>query len=154
MTGPDWATERQVSDVNEEIMFASLFVEEDTNLLTMGGTDGFVYELELGTSDAGALIAMDFDTKEYAGPGEHVRKLFQWLKLDVDTQEESLTVELYVDDTLKRSFQIVDNRRQMLIPFPAACIGYAWRVRMTGQSDTVRPVIYGMAAIYQVLNAA
>ena len=131
-----------------------LYVEQDTDRLTLGADDGYVYDLDLGTADGPHPITMEFDSKEFHGGSEDIRKLFLWLKLDVDTQGERMEVEIYVDDTRVRSFFVTDDRTQPLIPFPAECIGYAWRVRLQCSSTSVRPVIYGLAAIWQMLRAA
>jgi hypothetical protein len=132
----------------------SLLYEEDTDTLTAGFTDGFIYVLEDGTTDAGADIELDVETKDYFGGSPKVRKLFLWAKVDLDTQGDDVTLKLYVDGTLKRTISsLTSSRDKGLIAFPAGCLGYTWRIKLeyTGRS-TIR--WYGAEAIWAPLEVA
>lgn len=131
----------------------SLFVEEDLDDLVGGGTDGLVYVLEDGVSDAGTSIALDVETKDYFGQSIHTRKLFQWFRVDADVPSGSLTVGFYVDGTLMRSATVTGSRTRRLLALPASCLGYAWRLRFT-YTGTARVKIYGAAAMWLPLEAA
>jgi len=132
----------------------SMLYEEDTDDLTGGGTDGFVYVLEDGTTDAGADIALDVETKDYFGGSPKLRKLFLFLKVDLDTAGDDVTLKLYVDGTLKRTISgFTSSRDKALIRFPEGCLGFTWRLKLeyTGRS-TVR--FYGAEAIWAPLESA
>ncbi|MBI3937141.1 MAG: hypothetical protein HY323_09205 [Betaproteobacteria bacterium] len=133
----------------------SLFTEEATDTLTAGFTDGFVYILEDGAADgdAGGAIILDAETKNYSGGMDTLRKMPLWLRVDADTQGETLSVELYVDDTLRRTASLSGLRTKALIPFPDGSLGYSWRARFryTGKK---RVRIYGVSALWLPLEAA
>lgn len=131
----------------------SLLTEEDTDTLTAGFTDGFVYTLETGETDAGATIALDCETKDYGGGVPTTRKLFLWLRVDAETQGEALTVELYVDGVLKRTTTVTGTRTRALIGFPEGSMGYLWRARLR-YTGTKRVRVYGVEALGLPLEAA
>src|SRR3989304_4449335 len=109
----------------------SLFVEEDADDLVGGSTDGFVYILEDGSSDAGSGIALDCDTKDYFGESTDLRKLFRYFKVDTDADGDNLTANFYVDGTLKRTATISGNRTKVLNQLPEDAWGYQWRINFT-----------------------
>ena len=128
----------------------SLFVEEDTDDLTAGFTDGFVYILEDGATNA---VALDCETKDVFGVSPHLRKLYLWARTDIETNGAIVTVDLYVDGVLKRTVSITGSRTRRLIAFPEASLGYSWRVRFR-YTGTTRVRVYGAAVIALPLEAA
>jgi len=64
---------------------------------------------------------------------------------------ETLSVDMYVDGTLKRTASVTGSRGRVLLPFPKGSMGYTWRMRFrhTGQS---RVKVFGATAIYQPLE--
>ena len=127
----------------------SLFVEEDTDDLTAGFTDGFVYILEDGATNS---VALDCETKDVFGVSPHVRKLFLWARADIETNG-AVTVELYVDGVLKRTIAVTGSRTRNLMAFPEKSLGYAWRIRFR-YTGTTRVRIYGAGVIALPLEAA
>lgn len=126
----------------------SLHVEQgEDEALTAGFADGFVYVLEAGADDAGSDIALDCETKDYFGGEVDVRKLYVWARVDADVPSgETLSVGLFVDDTLKRTATVTGTRTRVLLSYPEGSMGYTWRLRFqyTG-SQRVR--IYGASTI-------
>lgn len=133
----------------------ALFVEDDTDLFLGGGLDGLVYILENGSTDGGAAIALDVETKDFEGQeGRDVRKLFQHLKLNTNTGGASITVKFYVDDTLKHTVTVsTSTRQETLLPLPQGVMGHHWRVKVTYTGST-RIRIYSCAALYLPLMVA
>lgn len=132
----------------------SLYVEEDTDLALGGGLDGYVYVLENGTTDNGASIALDVETKDFQGESKDSRKLFFYLKTDMNTLGASVTVKFYVDDVLKRTTTVSTSKRaERLLPLPDGTMGHHWRANFTYTGST-RIRIYPCAAIYLPLAAA
>lgn len=134
----------------------SLYFEEDTQQLTAGGVTGSVFVLEDGSDDAGSSIALDCQTRDYFGADEHrdAYKLFHYLKVDADTGGSSVTVKLYVDDTLKRTTTVAtSSRTETLIILAEGTMGYRWRVRFE-YTGTTTVKLYGAAALYLPLAVA
>lgn len=132
----------------------SLYVEEDTDLCLGGGLDGFVYVLEHGTTDGGSSIALDVETKDFQGDSKDQRKLFLYLKVDMNTLGESVTVKFYVDDTLKRTTTVsTSTRAERLLPLPEGVMGHHWRASFT-YTGSARIRIYPCAALYVPMGAA
>ena len=133
----------------------SLYVEEDTDLALGGGLDGFVYVLENGTTDNGSSIALDVDTKDFQGESKDMRKLFQHLKVDMNTLGATVTVKLYLDDTLAYTTTVSTSARaERLLPLPDdGVMGHHWRVNFTYTGST-RIRIYQCAALYVPLMVA
>ena len=135
----------------------SMYYEEDTDLLTAGFDDGSVSALEHDTTDDGDDISLEVETKDFAGGSLTTRKLFLWAKVDADTAGEDITVQMYVDGTLKRtvtqSFARGAASDKMLLLFPGGCIGHTWRLRFTYTGST-QVKIYAMACIWQSLRPA
>jgi len=131
----------------------SLFVEEDVDDLVGGTVDGFVYILEDGSTDGGSNITLDVETKDYSGENAQQRKLFRYLRLDMDTLGETVSIEMYVDGTLKRTASVNSARAKPLVPFPEGSLGYQWRARLryTG-SQRIR--LYGIECLWLPLGSA
>ena len=134
-----------------------MLYEEDTDLLTAGFDDGTVSILETGSDDEGEDISLDVETKDFYGGSLTTRKLYEYIKLDADTAGEEITVEMYVDGTLKRSVTQSWARGaasdKQLLPFPGGCIGHTWRVRFTYTGAT-QIKIYALACIFRSLRPA
>ncbi|OFX03533.1 MAG: hypothetical protein A3E78_08235 [Alphaproteobacteria bacterium RIFCSPHIGHO2_12_FULL_63_12] len=128
----------------------SLFVEEDTDDLVAGFTDGFVYILEDGATNS---VALDCETKDVFGVSPHLRKMFLWARTDIETNGATVTVELYVDGVLKRTVSVTGSRTRKLIAFPEGSLGYAWRIRFR-YTGTTRVRVYGAGVIALPLEAA
>jgi len=131
----------------------SLFVEEDVDDLVGGSTDGFVYVLEDGSTDAGTNISLDVETKDYFGGSTDLRKLFRYFKVDTDTDTGTLTANFYVDGILKRAASVTGNRTKVLLQLPESCFGYTFRIGFS-YSGSRRPRIYGVSAIYLPMGAS
>lgn len=133
----------------------SLFSEEDTNLLLAGGMDGQVYSLESGTDDAGTPITLDVEHDEGGASADEraTRKLFLWATLDTEGTGETLTVQLYVDGTLRRTTTVAAGRGRRLVPFPAGCLGFIGRTRITYTGRT-RVAVHAIKILWQPLEAA
>lgn len=131
----------------------SIYVEEADDDLTGGGFDGFVYILEDGVSDGGTDISLEAETKDLDGGAADVRKLFRYFRIDADTQGDTLTVEFYIDDSLKRSVSFTSARGKTLFLLPEGSMGYQCRFRFT-YSGQRRVRIYGASVIYLPLEAA
>lgn len=132
----------------------SLFAEEDTDTLLAGFTDGYVYVLENADAegdDDGDDIALIAETKDYVGGSSATRKLFQYVRVDMETSGEDVAVDMYVDGVLKRTATLSSSRGRELISFPGGALGYAWRLRFR-YTGTTRVRIYGAACIYQPLE--
>ena len=132
----------------------SLYTEEDTDLFLGGGLDGFVYILENGTTDNGSSIALDVQTKDFQGESKDIRKLFLYLKLDVNTLGATVTVKLYVDDTLAHTATVSTSARaERLLPLPQGIMGFHWRLNFTYTGST-RIRLYPCGALYLPMGVA
>ena len=131
----------------------SFFIEEDNDRITGGSTDGFVYILENGSSDGGANISLDVQTKDYFGALPNTRKLFMGYKVDAYVPSGTFTAKFYADGTLKRSVAITGDRTKLLLRLPEGCMGFQWRVAFT-YSGTGRPAIYGVSALWLPIGSA
>ena len=132
----------------------SLFREEETDLVLGGGLDGFVYILENGSTDAGSDIALDVQTKDFQGESKDIRKLFLYLKLDLNTLGATVTVKFYVDDTLKHTTTVsTASRTEDLLSLPQGVMGYHWRINFTYTGST-RIRLYPCAALYVPMGVA
>lgn len=133
----------------------SLFAEEEHNVLTAGTQTGFVVHLETGEDDEDEAIALEVETRDYAGEeGGNILKFYQFLKLDADTKGEYINVDFYLDDSRRATLYLAhDGRRSELYSLPADLMGYKWRVkvRYTGR-ERIR--IYNCGALYVPLAAA
>lgn len=97
----------------------SLLYEKDTAILTMGDPDGFVYEIEDGTTDGGNAI--DFALKtgfQYLGLPDQ-DKIWGDLALDIDTGGQDVTVQSIFNngDTSDTAVTVnCSGRTQLQIP--------------------------------------
>ena len=133
---------------------ASLFYEEDTDLLTAGGTNGFITLLENGVSDEGSNIALDVETKDYSGETKDLLKLFEFVRVDGNTLGQDVTLKFYVDDTLKHTTTFnMSSRTEKLLPLPEGTMGYHWRIRFQ-YTGTTRIRLHPPAALYVPLSFA
>lgn len=131
-----------------------IYYEELNNQLLGGGQDGYVYILENGSSDGGTAISLDCETKDFPGPSKDILKIFQFMKIDADTKGDTLTCQLYVDDTLKTTQTFSSNGRTVkLLPVAAGCLGHHWRIKFT-YTGTNRIRIYAPAMLFVPLQPA
>ena len=127
---------------------SDLFYEEINNQLVGGGQNGISYVLENGSSDGGSAIALDCETKDFAGASKDVKKLFHFMRIDANTLGDTLTCKLYVDDVLKTTQTFSSSgRTEKLLTVAGGTIGYHWRIKFT-YSGTSRIRIYPPAAVY------
>lgn len=137
----------------------ALFVEEDIDKFTAGYEDGFVRNIEVNPPSAtehGADpedIEADIETRDFTGQSMRTKKLFLWARVNMDCTDGDANVSLYVDGVLKRTTTVTGGRTRTLIPFPAGCIGYRWRLRVT-TNGSERPIFYAAAAVWQTLRPA
>lgn len=127
---------------------SDLYYEEINNQLVGGGQDGYASILEYGSSDAGASIALDCETKDFFGQSKDLRKLFQFIRIDANTLGATLTCQLYVDDVLSttQTFSSL-TRTEKLLTVAGGTVGYHWRIKFT-YTGTTRIRIYPPAAVY------
>jgi hypothetical protein len=131
-----------------------LFYEEINNQLVGGGQDGYSTVLESGTSDQGASIALDCETKDFAGASKDVKKVFQFMRIDANTLGATLTCQLYVDDVLSTTQTFTSSTRtEKLLTVAGGTIGYHWRIKFT-YTGTSRIRIYPPAVIYVPLMSS
>lgn len=76
----------------------TLYAEFDTNLLLMGKTDGWVYQMESGTTDSTTAIALNLRSKylDMEVPGQN--KIFSDMALDINTGGQDLSVQLFFNN--------------------------------------------------------
>lgn len=137
-----------------DLPITALNWEEGVDLLVAGDVDGDVFTMETTTADQFADIALSAVTKDFAcTEGATVWKLFQWLVIDADTDGETVTVSLYVDDTLRGTFSLSTSKRTtQTFDTQGGALGHRWRVQFdyTGQ---LTPKIYQVVAYYAPLGA-
>jgi len=131
----------------------AMMIEEDIDDLVTGSTDGFVYVLEDGSTDAGSNIALDVETKDFFGQVPHGRKLFFFFRVDANVPSGTLNAGFYIDGSLKRTASITGNRTKLLLRLPDEAMGYQWRINFT-YTGSGRVAIYGCAAIWLPLSMA
>lgn len=137
-----------------EVGTSSLSHEQDTGKLLMGGHDGRVHEIETGSDDNGAGIAMVADSKDF-GPvtadtptGILGRHIFHATKHDVEPPAGgTISADVYVDGALVRTEALTTTRRPVPLRLPTTAQGYRWRMRYryTG-TGTARIYGFGMVA--------
>lgn len=134
---------------------ASLFVEEENNVLTAGTQDGYVVHMETGTDDEGDDIPLEVESRDFAGEeGGNILKLYQYMKVDADTDGESVNIDFFLDDTRRATLYIShQGRSSQLYNLPDALLGYRWRARVR-YTGTTRIRVYSCGALYVPLAAA
>lgn len=134
-----------------QMVVRSMFVEEDTDLLTAGATDGLVYNLESGSTDNGTDIALTVDTKDFTDGQPSLRKLYLYAKVDADAQSETITANFFIDGTSQHTASVTGSRTKALIPMPEDAWGHQMRVRLTYTGNkAIR--IYGVELHYLPLQ--
>lgn len=121
---------------------ARSFEWEDThNQLLYGATDGHVYEIEGGeATDDGLPISFSFRTKDFGVradenlPGNFIRCLWLFLKLDMEITEGSATIKVYANDMLVHTTTIEGTRKVGLLHLPDNTWGTRCRVEVSGIS--------------------
>lgn len=131
---------------------SSLFVEDDTDTLIAGSTDGFVYLLEDGATDTGSAVELAVETKDYFGDNPEVKKSFRYFRVDADCDSDSIVARFYVDGALVATKTISGTRTKIIQRLPGT-IGYSWRVAFSYDGKR-RPKIYGTTAQFVPLQAA
>jgi len=128
-----------------------LYYEELNNQLLGGDNSSTVFILEDGSQDDATDIALDCETKDFAGASKDVRKLFQFIRIDANTGGDTLTCALYVDDVLKttQTFSSI-TRTEKLLTVAGGTVGYHWRIKFT-YTGHQRIRIYPPAAVYMPL---
>jgi hypothetical protein len=138
-----------------EMPLRSFFVEEENNMLTAGTLTGFVVNMENGSTDEGDDIAMEVETRDFAGDeGSNILKLYQFMRVDADTLGEYVNIDFYLDDTRRATLYLSHSgRTSKLYNLPPSLLGYKWRakVRYTGAS---RIRVYSAGTMYVPLSAA
>jgi hypothetical protein len=135
------------------IAITALAWEDENDAIIAGQSDGSIIKLETGTTDQSASITMSATTKEYAcDEGATVRKLFQYVSVDADTNGETVTVSIYVDDVLRGTCSVSTSKRtSSLFDLQAGAMGFRWRavITYTGQ---LTPKVYQIIAYYAPLT--
>ena len=128
----------------------SMLYEPDTDALILGGDDGFCYILESGVTDNGSAIEAEVSTKEFTGGSYNANSLFLYTRIDCQVADgTSLTVEFYVDGTVRQTFSIATtSRTNNLYSLPEGTFGKRWKIRMTISDDHGTTAIYGVAAMF------
>lgn len=132
----------------------SLLVEEDVDALVGGGQSGRSVVLEDGSSDEGSDVTLTVDTKDYVGEeGPNTPKIFHRVRVDADTQSDDVSLDFYLDDTLRHTYTFNSTSRvSRELPLPEGCLGYRWRVTMR-YTGTARVRLYDVGAFYLPLGA-
>ena len=130
----------------------SIFYETDTDYLTGGGVDGYLWRLEDGTSDAGVDITWNATSKDYAhsGPGSPggslERKIYSFTKDDAEPNGGTISAAFSVDGVLKHTDILEASRRPTQNRLPAGSQGYRWRKAWSGSTTSVQRV-YGTTVL-------
>jgi len=132
----------------------SFLYEEDIDDFVAGSTNGLVYVLEEGVTgdDLGTAISLEVETKDYYGESCKIRKIFQYFKVDTDTDGGTITAKVYIDGILKQTTSITGNRTRQLLPLPESLMGYSWRINLF-YMGIGRPKIYGVGILYLPLGS-
>jgi hypothetical protein len=102
--------------------------EEDTDQLTAGTANGFVYVMETGTSDDGAAIQLDVACPPRTGGDRFRRKGYEWLGVDSEgVQPWTVTVD--VDGATVLTATVQGQRRKRYVRFPDHTVGQSWQPR-------------------------
>src|SRR3990172_438266 len=92
----------------EPMTVRALYGEHDTDLLTRGSTDGFVYEMEDedATGDASAAISLDVLTGELNPENTAIYARYVQANVDADTQAETVTMTFLLDGSSHDSISL------------------------------------------------
>jgi len=137
-----------------EMNVRSLYVEDSDKVLSAGLTDGISYELESGSSDGGSDIEYEVETVDRAGQAvedRKRRKLFFYIRPDIDTKSEDVTVAVLIDGTSQVSATVNGTRTRPIIKLPEKSSGFQWRVKVT-YTGTKRITFYGVDMYYLPLQ--
>lgn len=134
----------------------AMMVEDDTNLMVVGGVDGNLYVLETGNADDETAIDFTAKTKQYyEGEGYGVRCLFLYFKVDAKVPAgEEITANFIVDGESVKTTTITGDRTKILNPLPEGCWGYRWQIELTGSTNKAELEIAGVAALYLPLGVS
>ena len=127
---------------------SALYLEPDTRTLLIGSIDGLVYEYDTGTDDAGTAIDFDIESGDFVAndEGAVVRAIWLQLKIDADTDDRPVTVEVFIDgiSTYERSLDFI--RKTTVLPLPEGLLGRRCSVRLRhNQLGTCK--VYSITAI-------
>lgn len=131
---------------------STLYYDESTDQLLMGTSTGFVAVLEVGSSDDGAVVSMDAQTRTLSGVDRMVRKTFQYLKLDVAAANTTGgTVTLRIDGAVVQAIPVTSTSRTTLRgPIRLRDTqGYSWELIISGGVN-----LYGAQVLYSPLEDA
>lgn len=140
----------------EPLTISALNFELDTDFLTRGGADGFVYQMEKeSTDDAGSNISIDVLTGDVAGEsGVGTWKRFAQVNCDLNSGGETVTLSFLLDGISAESKSLSASSRSLLRKKLAAggMVGQRGAINLTyaGQQD-VR--VSGIAVLYDQLAA-
>jgi len=109
--------------------FTSFTTDKEAKVLLGIGTDGYVYQLETGNDDEGSAIVWNFRTKDFASElvgsslevkeealSQKSRGRLLWkrggkIRLDLNPVGETVTVQVYHDDTVRQTRTFDDASR-------------------------------------------
>lgn len=100
---------KRVSYYNYTVAMRSVAVDETNDRLIVGCVDGFIRQLETGTTDDGTAISWEIQSKDFT---LQTRKHFpRWCKYDIDASSSTTcTGTLILDDVTHQSHTITGNR--------------------------------------------
>ena len=136
-----------------QIPMQSILYEEDTDQFIGGGTDGVCYQLEDGATDNGSDIAMTVETKDYTTSDPDVRRIYQFFKVDADCFNDTLNVEIFIDNVSKGQYAITGSRTKIVENLPEGSMGFTHRFKFT-YTGSSRIRIYGVQMISVPLGAS
>lgn len=114
----------------------SFVVEEDLDQVVHGSVDGQAYIMETGTNDGGGSTITMTVEKDFGKESPNVFKLFQYATVDAELSTESMTITLYVDETLMRTTTITGARTNTTIRFPEQSLGFRARMKVSYTGTT------------------
>ena len=100
----------------EPMNIRALNFEQDTDLLTRGGSDGYVNSMEVeSTDDAGSNISVDVLTGDVVGDGGiGTLKRFAQVNCDLNSGGETVTMALVLDGTSAETKSLSASSRSLL----------------------------------------
>lgn len=123
----------------------SLLYEESTDHLTMGCLDGLVYIIEAAqeTADDGNAIRFSAQPAQRALADDGVRKLFQYVRADIDARNGVVTLTVFIDDRMRASLVVRGSRQRTLLRLPGSLMGYTWHIDVAYEG-TEAIAVYGL----------